>query len=262
MHGIYKYVVNNEIIYIGKSDRSICKRINDHAKEDRFKKYLATSKIYYFLTRNSTTTAAYELALINKYQPVLNVKDKHDDTDDINFEEPEWKPYEELKTKIDKEKAFKKKEKKRIEHIKSCQNMLDIYKEELDHWYNELKLIDIFYDILDSNLLEKEIDISQFSNDYLKEFSLLNGFSWMPIRYVRGYDICSRNSWKNNYIYFHYNHIELNKYKFYINDYISDGSYRRMLFGYKLYVGLNKIEPIEKAMSEINQELNKYNNIA
>ena len=67
MHGIYKYVVNNEIIYIGKSDRSICKRINDHAKEDRFKKYLATSKIYYFLTRNSTTTAAYELALINKY---------------------------------------------------------------------------------------------------------------------------------------------------------------------------------------------------
>lgn len=107
MHGIYKYVVDNEIIYIGKTDASFNSRIKCHAKEDKFKKF-PMAKIYYFLTGNSTETMLYEKLLINKYQPVLNVVDRHDISFGIPFGEPEWMPYEELVNKM--KRGRKKKE--------------------------------------------------------------------------------------------------------------------------------------------------------
>ena len=37
MYGLYKYVYNGEVVYIGKSDSSIDMRIDAHAKESKFK---------------------------------------------------------------------------------------------------------------------------------------------------------------------------------------------------------------------------------
>lgn len=92
MHGIYKLVKDGNIVYIGKSDSSILSRIMDHTQEEKFADYFG-SEIFYFEVKNSTETTIYEKLLINKYKPILNVTDVHDESVDIPFEEPEWKPF-------------------------------------------------------------------------------------------------------------------------------------------------------------------------
>lgn len=77
--GIYKYMWNDEVIYVGKSNTDIEKRIQCHSREDKFQKYLADSDIYYCFLPNEATTDIYELYYINKYRPVLNVTSKYDD---------------------------------------------------------------------------------------------------------------------------------------------------------------------------------------
>ena len=72
-HGIYKYVYDGEIIYIGKTDRSILGRVRDHAKEAKFLPYLGNAEIYFFHCEDSIQTDIYEKVLINKYKPILNV---------------------------------------------------------------------------------------------------------------------------------------------------------------------------------------------
>ena len=71
MFGIYKYVYNDEIIYIGKSDNSILNRVNAHVKEAKFKPYLEKAVIYYTECKNSAHTLILETFLINKYFKVI-----------------------------------------------------------------------------------------------------------------------------------------------------------------------------------------------
>lgn len=87
---IYKYVFNNEIIYIGKSDHSFEKRIEAHSKEKSFQPYLSKSDIYYFYCNNPAETTIYETYLINKYKPKLNTAMKYEDTCIFEIKEPEW----------------------------------------------------------------------------------------------------------------------------------------------------------------------------
>ena len=70
-HGVYKYVYNNEVVYIGKTDavNGFQNRINSHSKEhELFNK----SKIYIHLCKDQTETDSLETILINAYKPVLN----------------------------------------------------------------------------------------------------------------------------------------------------------------------------------------------
>lgn len=75
-HCVYKYVYEDEIIYIGKTDSSLRNRVNCHSQEEKFQKYLPKSQVFYMTTSNPLETEIYEKILINKYQPILNVKDK------------------------------------------------------------------------------------------------------------------------------------------------------------------------------------------
>ena len=95
-HGLYKYIYNDEIIYIGLSNSSIRSRIEGHSREDKFQPYLDKCKIFvYDNMPNSTETILAEKALINKYKPILNVTDNQEGySQRIIFEEPEWIPYE------------------------------------------------------------------------------------------------------------------------------------------------------------------------
>lgn len=85
---IYKYVDNEEIIYIGQTN-NLNKRINQHTK-DKLEGF--NGKIYYFECPNKTAMDSWEYCLINKYHPAYNVA-LNDDNTNINIEEPQWIPY-------------------------------------------------------------------------------------------------------------------------------------------------------------------------
>lgn len=93
MHGIYKYIYNNEIIYIGKSDSSIKQRIQQHSIESKFLPYLSNAVIYYAILPNASMTAIYETFYINKFKPRLNVSSKYYGDVDIDIPEPEWREF-------------------------------------------------------------------------------------------------------------------------------------------------------------------------
>ncbi len=93
-HGLYKYVYDGQIIYIGKSNNSIKSRINGHKKERKFQPYLDKAMIYFCLLPNSAETDIMEKALINHYKPILNVDlNRPGFSNLIHIEEPIWKIY-------------------------------------------------------------------------------------------------------------------------------------------------------------------------
>lgn len=96
---IYKYVKNEEIIYIGKTNTSLFNRINSHAKEDKFKEH-KNAEIYCFQCKNRIETDIYEKYLINKYKPILNIADKLPQNIDIIIEEKEWIKYDDYLSRI------------------------------------------------------------------------------------------------------------------------------------------------------------------
>lgn len=86
---IYKYVRNDEIIYIGKT-KNLQQRHKQHLQEAG--KFLETDELYYFLCPTSNIMDVYETALINKYHPILNKADNIS-TIDIVVKEPDWYLY-------------------------------------------------------------------------------------------------------------------------------------------------------------------------
>lgn len=76
--GLYKYVIRDsgEIVYIGKSDWSIKRRLQDHNSclgiDAKFKDYIEKCDIFVTEINNPIETEILEKALIDKYKPVLN----------------------------------------------------------------------------------------------------------------------------------------------------------------------------------------------
>lgn len=99
LRGLYKYVTPQQgVIYVGKSERNILCRISDHKREKKFEPFLESAQIYVAVLGNNTEIRILEKLLINKYKPILNKTDKHDESVSINFEEPEWVKLEEVTT--------------------------------------------------------------------------------------------------------------------------------------------------------------------
>lgn len=97
-HYVYKYVLDNEIIYIGKNDTNLCGRLSAHGKAgDNIPKEgwddINKSTIYYVELANSIMSDVFESEMIRRYKPKYN-KAKMSDWDGLPFEEPEWKLYE------------------------------------------------------------------------------------------------------------------------------------------------------------------------
>ena len=95
--GVYKYVYHGEVIYIGKSDKSIDQRIKGHSSEDRFKPYLQDCQIYYYPLDNPAQTTVYEILLINKYKPFLNSQMKYEEKIHIELPDIQWCKYKKQK---------------------------------------------------------------------------------------------------------------------------------------------------------------------
>lgn len=159
MFGIYKYVYDGEVIYIGKSDNSILNRVNGHAKEMKFQPYLDKAIIYYTVYENAAQTDFYESYFINKYKPKLNVAKMFDGNIGVDIPEPEWHLLSELK---EIEKKEKTKKVAVFKTQKAYERRIEMIKEKKRHIEN-LKWLESFlprfyglYDI-------------EFSVDYTKE---------------------------------------------------------------------------------------------
>lgn len=111
-NGLYKYVCDGEIIYIGKSDSNVLNRIRDHKKEQKFKPYLEKGcEIYICELPNSTETLLVEKALINQYKPILNGSNNSPGFSSlIKISEPKWTKYDENEIKAKKAKQKNQKD--------------------------------------------------------------------------------------------------------------------------------------------------------
>lgn len=91
---IYRYIDKNtsEILYVGKTDTILDRRIIQHKSEDKFRNINAD--IEYIELNNSMETRFLEFYFINKWKPALNVSDKY--SEELSFElnnDVEWKKY-------------------------------------------------------------------------------------------------------------------------------------------------------------------------
>ena len=109
MRGLYKYVYNGEIVYIGKSNESISKRIKNHSREEKFRQYL-DSDIYIFQLDNKDEIDLYEKILIGKYKPILNVQGVDNNFSYISIHDDlVWEPFECKKKRIEYKKKYPRK---------------------------------------------------------------------------------------------------------------------------------------------------------
>ena len=91
MNAVYKYVYDDKIVYIGKTNSSLNSRIKCHMGESKFQPYIDKCQIYFSLCQGVSHTAILEAYLINKYNPILN-KSMNTVNEILPFiiPEPEW----------------------------------------------------------------------------------------------------------------------------------------------------------------------------
>ena len=100
-YGVYKFVLNEEIIYIGKADNGIASRINQHGKsgdniaEEGWTEINA-SDIYFIVCPSDKVTEFIEYHLLKRYKPKWNDPRTYNGSewDAFPLEEPEWTKYE------------------------------------------------------------------------------------------------------------------------------------------------------------------------
>ena len=88
---IYKYIYNDEVVYVGKSN-CLDDRIRQHNEEIRF---FGLNEIYYFICDNKNMMDVNEAYYINLYKPILNrqnvlINKKYENLINAN---PEWYQY-------------------------------------------------------------------------------------------------------------------------------------------------------------------------
>ena len=134
VYTIYRYVYNNETIYVGKTKRNLKLRISEHSIEDKFLPYLDECKIEFFDAGNRQSMDIYEKYLINEMSPILNVVDKENANFIFTLPYMEWKPYEMYvynKKSPDKQpfrtigQEIKQKQANIQRSIRACQNRIE-----------------------------------------------------------------------------------------------------------------------------------------
>lgn len=129
-HYVYKYVLNNEVIYVGKTDTSLDSRIAQHGKSgDNIPssawKDINSSDVYYVTLNNSTMSDVVESELIRRYKPKYNVA-KKSDWSGLPFPEPEWTKYE---PQLQREPTKKTQKRKLTREEKYPKAVIEAYEE-------------------------------------------------------------------------------------------------------------------------------------
>lgn len=94
---VYKYVYNDQIIYIGKNDTDLVSRLSAHGKpgdnipEEGWNE-INNSDIYYCKLANKIMSDVVESELIRKYKPKYN-KAKMSEWAGLQFPELKWEKF-------------------------------------------------------------------------------------------------------------------------------------------------------------------------
>lgn len=132
-HYCYKYVLNDEIIYIGKTDTELMQRLKAHGvKGDNISPKawddLDKADIYYIKLANAIMSDVVESELIRRYKPKYNSA-KMSEWSGLPFVEPEWKHIREYPIKKSKTLDIKSRQESRRRNMKK----------HLDELYTQLE---------------------------------------------------------------------------------------------------------------------------
>ena len=107
-YGVYKYIYNNEVIYIGKNDSSmrgsgIPQKVSGHMRDEKFRPYLKGIQIMYLsMADHIEDIAIAESGLIAQYCPLLNYASKSERKSTFDYDTfiqeqtgNTWKPFPE-----------------------------------------------------------------------------------------------------------------------------------------------------------------------
>lgn len=105
---VYRYMIGDEWIYVGKASRSVSDRVKAHAKEEKFYPFLSQCSISFLTFESIGDMATAESALIKAFKPKLNIADKTEYSFpiQITFDDTQWKEYKENEFKKRKFKHF------------------------------------------------------------------------------------------------------------------------------------------------------------
>ena len=177
---IYRYIYNDEIIYVGKTKRELSQRILEHENEIKFMPYLSSCKIQYFETATNVEMDIAEKYYINLYSPKLNVVDMEHAIFNFELPTPNWLDYDVISYKTVH---------KQMTHISSKQDekksKLELCLQEKEY---ERDCLDNFKDWLDymfDDWINDNLDIRQNKVFYvwdltsypLPDYIMLNGQS-------------------------------------------------------------------------------------
>ena len=103
-HYVYKYVLNDEIIYIGKNDSDLPTRIKQHGKPgDNIPREgwseIRKASVFFIKLANAHMSDVVECELIRRYAPKYNIAGTRSWWSGLPFAEPEWIPYETIAEK-------------------------------------------------------------------------------------------------------------------------------------------------------------------
>ena len=179
---IYKYVVDDEIVYIGKS-KTLDARIRQHSYEEDFKPYLKNCKIFCFECANSVEMDLLEMGLINQYKPILNVVDKHDGfSGRITIQEPDWEEYI-IQEKETKKEVHKRTTNKWLSVIRSNDKAIEAYK------YIVKMLQDGHYEPTEDDVFGTKVEIP--CSKEMCDSGVVGIF--LPFRWFKGNGCCGVN---------------------------------------------------------------------
>ena len=144
MYYIYKYISNNQIVYIGKTSRPVKQRIKEHSYEPPFQQLINT-QIYYSTFDDEATCSIAEIHLIDKYKPSLNrqiLPDKSGtrfDSYDFNWQEYNdisvYEQQREIRVEDNRKEIGIQKLKEAINKIQNLSNQMLVFQKE----FNELQ---------------------------------------------------------------------------------------------------------------------------
>lgn len=91
---VYRYMIDDQWIYVGKTKYSLDMRYYEHSKDKRFKPY-CNAKVSYCELETEHDMDLTEIMLIKMMQPIINVNDKRSGSLPFMFDESAllWKKY-------------------------------------------------------------------------------------------------------------------------------------------------------------------------
>lgn len=237
-HYVYKYVLNGEILYIGKTDGVLSRRLKQHGRKgdniaSEYWDEINKCDIYYISCANNIMSDVIESELIRRYKPKCN-KAKLSEWSGLPFEEPSWELYKSVPERKNVLLRNSESQSKVKYHYRYCPYL------ECEMWF-VIKFLEMINSSKSAAIYELPREL-RYKKD-LKGIVLYNyhtfvdnGFSHLTYKVCREFKICSHNYKKERYNNFHIQYLDGWRMKLSIDDVNHKDFYTKMLIGYNYYL--------------------------